>query len=98
MKKSLLLLLLVPAVSWGAVTEAQVDQASACSEALLQCSMALKRYTSNVKALFRSGFQLPVAGSTNTVTIPQALQDELINVQGYQDKKTACVAAFNTCP
>lgn len=96
--KKLFFLLFIPSLSFGAVTEAQVDQANACAQAIFACSTDLLRYTQNVKALFRSGFTVPVAGSTTTVTIPQTLQDEIINVQGYQTKKGNCVTAFNSCP
>lgn len=97
MKIRVLLLILVPSLSFGAIpTPAQVDAAADCFRKISDCAVDGIRYTSAAKGLFASGGTFIVPGSTNTVTIPQTLIDEVVNK--YQGKKQACVEAFNACP
>lgn len=96
--KKLFLLLLMPSLSWGAVTQAQAQQAQQGARELMQAAQALLIYANQVNALFNTGFTLTVAGSTETVTIPQATQDKLIDVAKYNALKANLVAVFNQLP
>lgn len=98
MKKWLLFVLFIPQVSFGAVTQAQAQQARAAATELMQAAQAMMVYASQVNALFDAGFTLTVAGSTETVTIPQATQDKLIDVAKYQALKNNLVTSFNKLP
>lgn len=98
MKKILALLLLIPSVSFGAVTQAQVDQAKATNQQMFSCYIAMNTYLNGVDYLLKSGFKVTVPGSTTTVTIPQSLQDEAVDVPRYQAKKACYPAAFGTFP
>lgn len=96
--KVMWLLLVIPSMGWGAVTQQQVDQAKDANDKMLACYLSMNTYLANVAYLFKSNFKVSVPGSTTTITIPQALQDEAIDVPKYTTKKNCFVDAFNQLP
>lgn len=87
MRKLIWLLVLTPTLGWGAVTQQQVDQATAANQKMFDCYIAMNTYLANVNYLMKNNFKVSVPGSTTTITIPQALQDEAVDVPKYNTKK-----------
>lgn len=98
MKKLMFLLILLPGLSMAAVTQQQAQQARAASIVLSRASDAMFQYSNQVNYLFESNFTLQVPGTTQTVTIPQSLQDQLIDIAKYNALKAALIAAYNQLP
>lgn len=65
---------------------------------MLGCYIAMNNYVNGVEYLLKSGFKVSVPGSTTTVTIPQALQDEAVDLNRYSANKNCYVGAFGVFP
>ena len=80
------------------VTQAQVQQAQAGSQAILNCAIELLSFANSANALFNANFEATISGSTFTVTIPTSVKNALIDTTVYAAKKQKCIDAFNTLP
>ena len=96
--KTLALIFLLPVLSFGAVTQQDVDNAKTANDKMLACYIAMNTYIANVNYLFKNNFKVSVPGSTTTITIPQNLQDEAVDVPKYTGFKNCFVNAFGTFP
>lgn len=94
MKRFWLVMILAPQISWGAVTQQDVDNAKAANQKMLDCYIKMNTYLSNVDYLFKNNFKVSVPGSTTTITIPQALQDEAVDIPKYNTKKNCFIDGF----
>lgn len=93
--KRLLFLLLIPSLSWG-IAPGDIPSANDCSARLVNAAQDMAQYAQFVKAMDKNGYRLNVPLSTSTVTLPQAMQDEI--VARWAALKQAAVNVYNTCP
>lgn len=96
MNKILLILLLLASSPGWSITPAESELAKVKMRELYQLVLEGVVYTSQVDAMVDGGFNATISGSTETVPIPQAVQDRIVTK--YQAIKAGLVTKFNQLP
>lgn len=96
MRKITFLLVLIPSLSFGAITPNQIKQVQTVSSEMRGTLLNLQLFVSQVRGLIENGNSYSLGFSTNTVALTTEQQQDIVNY--YNSLKTQLVTEFNQLP